>query len=432
MSKFITLSLILILAITTLPAAAQSTVGNGAAFPSGCTGLTESAIGSSVARVTAGGSTIYAGYVQVSGINQNPIVARFTGGTLNWCNDSYETGTPDARATGLYWDGSTLYVTFSIDGGTASNTFNASGGWLNSYGTGGGAKAGVVASINPSSGASLGATYVIARLSNGRTNTVNLNGISVSGGSVTITATSAYSPLNADRTTMSCSGPSGFPYTLVLSADLTSASSASATGCTMSGGSSGPGGGGTGGSGSGSGGSSSGNSVPLIADDRVNNGDLAAPVAIYCSSSGIQVYRIDSSARGTLVFAATFSQVNSSITTAQASGQNISVASGGNATLYVLGSNEFQVNAFDGTGKLYEFIFPLSRCSFSTSSSTSASNPNATPPPVASGSTYTVLAGDTLFKIGQRLGLPWLDIAAVNGLSAPYTIFEGQTLLLPG
>lgn len=45
---------------------------------------------------------------------------------------------------------------------------------------------------------------------------------------------------------------------------------------------------------------------------------------------------------------------------------------------------------------------------------------------------YTVVAGDGLIKIGQKLGLDWQLIARWNGLVAPYTIFTGQRLKVFG
>lgn len=45
---------------------------------------------------------------------------------------------------------------------------------------------------------------------------------------------------------------------------------------------------------------------------------------------------------------------------------------------------------------------------------------------------YKVVAGDTLSKIGEAKGIDWEDIAKINGLREPYTIFPGQTILLPG
>jgi lipoprotein NlpD len=48
------------------------------------------------------------------------------------------------------------------------------------------------------------------------------------------------------------------------------------------------------------------------------------------------------------------------------------------------------------------------------------------------GPRYTVRRGDTLSTIADRCGVRWLDLAAENNLSAPYTLREGQVLALPG
>jgi len=53
------------------------------------------------------------------------------------------------------------------------------------------------------------------------------------------------------------------------------------------------------------------------------------------------------------------------------------------------------------------------------------------PPALANGS-YTVISGDTLSGIGTKTGKDWKQIAAMNGISSPYTIYPGQVLLLPG
>lgn len=47
-------------------------------------------------------------------------------------------------------------------------------------------------------------------------------------------------------------------------------------------------------------------------------------------------------------------------------------------------------------------------------------------------STYTVVSGDTLSGIGQKLDVNWKDIANANGISSPYTIYPGQKLTIPG
>jgi len=41
---------------------------------------------------------------------------------------------------------------------------------------------------------------------------------------------------------------------------------------------------------------------------------------------------------------------------------------------------------------------------------------------------YTVKKGDTLSKIGKMFGVPWQNIAKLNGIEAPYTIYPGQKL----
>lgn len=49
------------------------------------------------------------------------------------------------------------------------------------------------------------------------------------------------------------------------------------------------------------------------------------------------------------------------------------------------------------------------------------------PPPK---NTYVVISGDTLTKIGSKLGIKWEDLARWNNLHAPYTIYIGQILIL--
>ncbi len=44
--------------------------------------------------------------------------------------------------------------------------------------------------------------------------------------------------------------------------------------------------------------------------------------------------------------------------------------------------------------------------------------------------TYIVKDGDTLGKIGSAYEIDWRVIAQKNGISAPYTIYVGQKLIL--
>ena len=61
--------------------------------------------------------------------------------------------------------------------------------------------------------------------------------------------------------------------------------------------------------------------------------------------------------------------------------------------------------------------------------SSSGGGTSPTPP---SDSTYTVQTGDSLSKIGAKLGINWREIASLNGISSPYIIYTGQVLKLPG
>ena len=54
---------------------------------------------------------------------------------------------------------------------------------------------------------------------------------------------------------------------------------------------------------------------------------------------------------------------------------------------------------------------------------TNVSNSNET--------TYKVKSGDSLSKIGTKLGVNWKDIASLNNIKSPYTIKVGQTLKIP-
>ena len=46
--------------------------------------------------------------------------------------------------------------------------------------------------------------------------------------------------------------------------------------------------------------------------------------------------------------------------------------------------------------------------------------------------TYTVVKGDTLYSIAFRNGMDFRELARVNGVAAPYTIWPGQVLKLSG
>jgi LysM repeat protein len=46
--------------------------------------------------------------------------------------------------------------------------------------------------------------------------------------------------------------------------------------------------------------------------------------------------------------------------------------------------------------------------------------------------THQVKSGETLFLISLRYGVPWASIAEANEIESPYVIYVGQTLVIPG
>lgn len=46
--------------------------------------------------------------------------------------------------------------------------------------------------------------------------------------------------------------------------------------------------------------------------------------------------------------------------------------------------------------------------------------------------THLVRPGQTLFRISLQYGVPWMTIAEANNIASPYTIYVGQTLVIPG
>lgn len=45
---------------------------------------------------------------------------------------------------------------------------------------------------------------------------------------------------------------------------------------------------------------------------------------------------------------------------------------------------------------------------------------------------YMVKPGDTLSRIGARLGVDWRELARINGIANPNLIYPGQVLQMPG
>lgn len=184
------------------------------------------------ARIQLGSQTIYIGTQQVTSINQNPIIASFDSSnpSNNWVRTNYEVTGTDGRGYGLFWSGSHLYGVFSVDGtqGTPDQDFRrvsggASQAWLRSYGSGGGAKVAVLARLNPATGEMTEAAYLSAILSNGRSNSLAVTGLTVNeAGNIVVSAQSYFAPRRPDGRPMTQTTPgnSPFDYTLEITPDL--------------------------------------------------------------------------------------------------------------------------------------------------------------------------------------------------------------------
>jgi hypothetical protein len=194
---------------------------------------------SGAARVKVGTQTLYIGTRQATSINQDPIVLAYEGGKLKWANTKYETTGADGRGYGLFYNGTSLYGVFSIDGtqGLPAQDFRrVSGGatqaWMRSYGTGGGAKAAVVAKLDLKNGNLQSAVYLSA-INSGKTNSFQVKGLGMNGKNLWVNAISYFAPRKIDGTAMrqiDITAKSPFSYSIELTADLKTAVKASATG----------------------------------------------------------------------------------------------------------------------------------------------------------------------------------------------------------
>lgn len=184
--------------------------------------------------IVKGTASLYIGYRQVSSTNKDPIVLRFDGGAKTWCATDLETTGDDQTGYGLAWDGgSDFYAVFTTTGtqGDASQDFRrfATGGWLSSYGSGGGAKAAVLVRAKAADGKPDAATFLKAQKSDGKTNSLLVTALTPGADAIEVKYESYFSPLKADKKPFDCTGGSSpFPSTLTLSRDLKSATAATA------------------------------------------------------------------------------------------------------------------------------------------------------------------------------------------------------------
>ena len=192
---------------------------------------------SSAIRVSAGNSTFFIGYQQVSATNQNCIIAKYTNGQQVWVRTDYENTGDDSRGYGLLWDGAqNLYALFSSTGtqGDPSHDFRrfCGNGWHTSYGQGGGPKVTVILKIDPITGDPFEGTYAMSRLANGNANSLSVDSLQLlNSGNLRLFAQAWYSPLHVDRVPYECTGLSPFQYTFTLNGNLTTAVETEVVGC---------------------------------------------------------------------------------------------------------------------------------------------------------------------------------------------------------
>jgi RTX calcium-binding nonapeptide repeat (4 copies) len=195
-------------------------------------------------RVMAGATTLYIGFNQVtvgnSSGNQDPWVASFTSGKLNWYRSDYEITPDDGKGTNLVWDGGTsLYAAFTATGtqGTPEQDFRrfATAGWLKSYsdaspGGGGGGKVAILAKLDPLTGEVISASFLTA-LNGTKTNSVSVRELSLNGNNLVVRADSAFAPRRADKTALTRNGSSSVSpnYTVEFAPDLGSVVRVSST-----------------------------------------------------------------------------------------------------------------------------------------------------------------------------------------------------------
>ncbi|MCU0568125.1 MAG: hypothetical protein MUF49_16185 [Oculatellaceae cyanobacterium Prado106] len=170
-------------------------------------------------RVAAGTTSIYIGFNQVTvgrdTGNQDPWVASFTNGKLDWYRTDYEITPDDGKGSHLIWDGQqNLYAAFTSTGtqGTPDQDFRrfATNGWLKTYsdaspGGGGGGRVAILAKLDPKTGDVLAASFLTA-LNGTKTNSVFVRNLLLNGDRLIVQADSAFAPRRPDKSAMTPNG----------------------------------------------------------------------------------------------------------------------------------------------------------------------------------------------------------------------------------
>ncbi|EAY31854.1 hypothetical protein [Microscilla marina] len=144
------------------------------------------------------------GFDQASSNNQNPYVIKKDGQGNQLWKVTYENTGVDGRAVLVTVDANNVpWVVFTVDGGSndagyiTKKQINAdafSGVYMNSYGSGGGPKASVIAQLDPATGNIVKGSFMTARLTSGKTNTLNITKIGFNNGNFAFEISSAAWP----------------------------------------------------------------------------------------------------------------------------------------------------------------------------------------------------------------------------------------------
>jgi len=190
---------------------------------------------SGMPKITVGATTMYAGWQQVSGNNQDPFVARFDDGERIYC-EYHENDGPDGRALSITWDGGEhAYVVYTVVGG--GSDLEGRGGWLGAYApgaiSGGGPKVSYVGRVNVKDGSLSSGTFIISVLSSNKVNGhAPAGAVTVlEGGNVEFLGSSSHKPIDADgKHHMDCTD---YPFDTryVFSPDLSTLICAESTNC---------------------------------------------------------------------------------------------------------------------------------------------------------------------------------------------------------
>jgi len=151
------------------------------------------------------GNRYEVGFDQASSINQNPFVRKVNSSGQEVWRVIYENTPVDGRAVLVAIDANQKpYVVFMVDGGSndagainkkeLDNANAFSGVFQNGYGSGGGPKVSVIARLNPENGKIEKGTFITARLTNGKTNTLNITKLGFQNAKIAFEVSSAAWP----------------------------------------------------------------------------------------------------------------------------------------------------------------------------------------------------------------------------------------------